>query len=539
MSNAVAAPSRKEWWRRNGALLLVPVFLFVALIAWAASSPIGSSPDEDFHLNSVWCGLGERPGLCEAGPTPNERDTPFVLSHIACYSGQLTQTGACQWLWDRTMTPTSRLNVTGIYPPLFYAAMSVFADTDHIVRSVLLMRLVNVLLFLGLGAALYALLPPPRRFTMVMSWVVTIVPLTAFLIAAVNPSSWAIAGCGTAWLAALGFFESTGRRRVGLAIVTLIATIMAAGSRGDAAIYCVIGVGVAVVIGLTRRGRFWRPRTLWLPIVVLVLGVVGLLSAQQSRAVIGATRLALGLGSGTGGASIGSDHVALASVVTAAATPGDNGGIGLLFRNAIQLPYLWTGALGSGPLGWLDTPMPALVAAVGTFAFGAIVFLGLRHLDWRKTTAIVALAVLLIVIPLYELQIAGRLVGNSVQPRYLLPLLIVLAGVATLPVAGKTLSLTPLQRNVLIVCIAVSNCAALYANMARYVHIETAQTFDLNHFIAWWWGALIPSPMAVWAIGSLAFAAALAIAVVRTPAVPFAADVAAAEEPRQEAHLTR
>jgi len=521
----------RPWWRRSFVLVLAPVFLFVALIGWAVASPIGSSPDEDFHLNSVWCGLGERAGLCEPGPTADERETPFVLSHIACYSGNLDQTGACQWLWDRHMNTTDRLNTKGTYPPLFYAAMSVFADTSHIVRSVLIMRLVNVLLFVGLAAALYALLPPPRRYTMVMSWAVTIVPLSAFLIASVNPSSWAIAGCGTAWLAALGFFETRGRRRAGLAAVTLIGTVMAAGSRGDAAIYCVIGVAIAVLIGLFRRGRLWQPRQLWLPATVLVLGVIGFFTAQQSRAVLGTILSALG-GGGHGGT--GPAHAALASVVTRAATAvatatpaplpvpattGNLGGIGLLFRNAIQLPYLWTGALGSGPLGWLDTQMPATTAAVGTFAFGALLFLGLRHLDWRKTVALAALGVMLIVIPLFELQVGRQFVGSSLQPRYLLPLLIVLAGVATLQARGKALRLTRLQRNVLIICIAVSNCFALYANMARYVHIQSEQTFDLNHDVAWWWGALIPSPMIVWFIGSIAFAAALAIALVGTPAL--------------------
>ena len=41
--------------RRAIPILIVVIAAAVAGLAWAISSPIGSSPDEDYHLASIWC----------------------------------------------------------------------------------------------------------------------------------------------------------------------------------------------------------------------------------------------------------------------------------------------------------------------------------------------------------------------------------------------------------------------------------------------------------------------------------------------------
>ena len=44
----------------------VSFLLFLSLVAWSVSSPIGSGVDADFHLGSIWCARGEVKGLCES-----------------------------------------------------------------------------------------------------------------------------------------------------------------------------------------------------------------------------------------------------------------------------------------------------------------------------------------------------------------------------------------------------------------------------------------------------------------------------------------
>lgn len=495
MKNAV-----EPWWRRFRVVVAAPVLIALSLAAWAVSSPVGSSPDENYHLNSIWCGAGDRAGLCEPAPSANERMTPAALTNSACFRFQTSVSAECQNLTDQTLTATNRVNVGNGYPPVYYAAMSVFASSN-IVRSVLLIRLVNLLLFVLLGAALFRLLPPPRRSTLVLSWAVTIVPLSAFLIASVNPNSWTITGCGTAWLAALGFFETTGRRRVGLGVIAVLAVIMAAGSRADGAAFAALGIVLAAVIALGRR--LWRPRLIWLPIVVVALGAAVFVTTGQSIDVL------LGV---------------------SAAAPGQSAGLGLLFHNLIELPSLWTGAVGTGPLGWLDTQMPGLVAATGVVAFGGLVFYGLRVLDRRKIVLMAVVFACLVVIPLYTLQVSHDPVGENIQPRYLLPLLILLAGLATLPVAGRVVDLRLSHRLVLVVALAASNSAALFANLERYVSPASAG-IDLNHNEIWWWSAHVPSPMIVWALGTIVFTGAIASVVLSTPALPLSATPEREAEP--------
>lgn len=487
----------REAWRRLGSIVLIPALLAVALLTWALASPLGSSPDEDYHLNSIWCGQGLRPGLCEAGPEADERLTPAALTAAACFRFDTSITAGCQNLADTHMKATKRVNVAHSYPPVYYAAMSIFAGHD-IVRSVLIIRLVNVLIFTLLLAALYWLLPPPRRSTLVLSWAVTIVPLSAFLIASVNPSGWTIMGCGTAWLAALGFFETRGRQRVGLAVLALVGAVLAAGSRADGAIYVALSVAIAAVIGLELGRKFWRPRVLWLPIAVAVVAIVAFLTSRQGSATVSG----------------------VSSVSTGGGANPQYSGLGLLFQNVLGLPWLWTGAIGNGPLGWLDTPMPALVSTVGVFAFGSLLFYGLRALDWRKAASVALVLFCLIVIPLYTLQISHDRVGENLQPRYMLPLMIQLAGLASLAVVHRRVDLAPLHRVILVVVLAISNSAALYTNMQRYIHVGSNLGFDLDHDEGWWWHEHVPSPMIMWIIGSLAFAGAIVAAVLWTPALP-------------------
>ena len=65
--------------RRGLLASIVPLSLFVSLVAWGFASPVGASPDDEYHMASIWCGAGIRDGLCEEGDSPNERRVPASL----------------------------------------------------------------------------------------------------------------------------------------------------------------------------------------------------------------------------------------------------------------------------------------------------------------------------------------------------------------------------------------------------------------------------------------------------------------------------
>lgn len=480
--------------------VLAPLLVLITLGSWAIASPVGSAPDDDYHLASIWCGIGDRAGLCETVPnSPTERDVPTGLTipnNPVCDRYQTTMLPACSaGLEETALKATTRVNAGHTYPPVFYAALSILAS-KHIVVSALAMRAANALLFTLLVSLLYLALPAARRMTLVLAFAVSLVPMGLFIITSTNPSGWSVLGAGTLWLALVGYFETTGRRKIALGALAAASMLIGAGSRADTAIYCSLSVLAAGFLA-ARKGRgFWSARQLWLPVVLIAAAVVLFLSAHQSS--VATTGVG---GTITGAVGEGSKPVQYAHY----------GGLGLLFTNFTNLGELWAGNFGLAGLGWLHTLMPYTVPTLAVFAFGAASFWGLRRTNWRKTLTFAGVAAVLVAAPLALLQPPGLQVGDNVQPRYFLPLLVILVGVALHAVDQKPARMSLAQAVTLIVVISLANMSALYANIHHYTHAATDLTFNLNVSPAWWWPAPLPSPMATFAIGTLAFAGALVV----------------------------
>jgi hypothetical protein len=480
--------------RRRGFrwLILVPILAFMALGCWAFASPIGSSPDEDFHLTSIWCAGGNQPGTCETTSVPAKRVVPEALVEAACYAHKPQTSGACQNAIDfhpSDTVVTARGSFLDNYPPIYYATMHVFVTPD-IQVSVLLMRLVNILYFVGVSTVLWFLLPRYLRSAMVWSWVITTVPLGLFLIASVNPSSWAITGIGASWIALYAFFQTTGRRRIALAAVYAVTTFLAAGARGDAAIYCVLTAAVVVFLAFCPERRYFLG--LILPAVLVVVAILFYVTSQQSGVVM------TGLPEDTAGGTV--------------PIPPKPSGASILVNNLLNSPSLVIGVFGSWQLGWLDTALPTVVWALAGAIFVGVVFVALRSSGWRKTVAVAGAAAVLWLLPVYVLQRSMSIVGTQVQPRYLLPLVVLFAGLALLPWGTRSWSLTSLQRWLIVGALAISQAVSLHYNMKRYITgVGNGGGLNLNSNPQWWWAALPVSPMIVWGVGVVAFAGLLVI----------------------------
>jgi hypothetical protein len=371
--------------------------------------------------------------------------------------------------------------------------MRFFAGSD-VQASALVMRLVNALVFVSLATALAVLLPVARRRTLFWGWLVTLVPLGMFLIPSNNPSGWAITGVGTAFLALLGWFETEGRRRWALGALYLVGVLMAAGARGDAAVY-VAGATVTVLILTVAGNRVWALKAI-LPTVGLVIAVVLLSTAAQA-----------GVGA-VGFTSDGNATIPVAGDLTGVEAPLD--GFALMAYNLLQLPFLWTGIWGAWGLGWLDTILPAIVPSAATAAFVAVGFAGLSQLNWRKAIAIGGVSLVLIFLPIYVLSVSGDKVGANLQPRYLLPLIVLLTFVLLTEPTGQILRFTRFQTFAIFGALVLANLVSLQVNIRRYVTGADQQGLNLDAGAEWWWPGLPFGPMAVWAIGTLAFAGLLA-----------------------------
>jgi len=470
--------------------MVVPVLAALALGAWAFASPVGSAPDDDFHLVSIWCANPARTDLCEPGPTADKRVLPADVVEASCYEGQPEVSAVCQQPYiDEGSHPsvvTDRGNFEHNYPPVYYAAMNLLAGPD-LQLSAVLMRFVNILLFVGLSTALFLLLPVARRRVMIGLSLLTSVPLGVFLIASNNPSSWAIMGVGFSWLALLGYFETAGRRRVALGILTGVTALMAAGSRGDAALYVIIGFAVAVVLAFRReRGLLLQAI---LPVALAVGAGLLFLSSQQAGVATS------GLG----------DHQL--------ASGAPKSGLALLALDLVQVPFLWTGSFGTWALGWLDTSLPAVVWVASLGIFSGTMFLAIGRLPRKQLLVLAGLGLIVWLLPAYVLVRGGNVVPQNVQPRYLLPLIVVIAGVALLPSARGALRFTRAQGLLVFGGLAVAESLALYTDIRRYVTGTDVVSVDLDAGREWWWSGLVATPMAVWIVGTLAFIATAAILV--------------------------
>lgn len=474
-------------WNSIWKLALVPVVALITLLAWGMSSPVSSSPDDNYHLASIWCGLGDRADLCE--PSRGDSDVklvPEAAYKATCFAYDPGQSAAClSPLYaeaGKKLIPTEDTNASGGYPPVFYAVMGVFASTD-VWASTAIMRFVNSLLFTGVVGLLWFALPLRRRGTLLWSIAVSVVPLGLFIIPSTNPSSWALLSACTLWLALLGWTETTGRRRFLLGAIAFLVTVMGAGSRTDSAIFSVISI---VLVGiLSFRRKKMRLTGLIFPAALIAIATTLFLSASQSLVA------ASGLSNTTGAATEST--------------------LSLTIANFVMTPSLWLGVFGSWGLGWLDTITPAIVPVAAFGVFAAVLFTGLgqgiatRGFAWRKAVAAVLVFAALWAFPVYVLVKTGAHVGAYVQPRYILPLIILLAGILLVRERGSGPRFSSLQSLTIVGALSVANSMALFWNIRRYVTGTDVTGWNLNAGAEWWWSAL-PSPMIVWFIGSVAFA---------------------------------
>lgn len=479
-------------------IYLAPVLAFIALSAWAFASPIGAGPDDDYHLVSIWCANGGSES-CRPGSSEQTRVVPGTFPRIACYAQHAERSGACQeavWSnWDAGTAETERGNFGGEYPPVYYASMRVLVG-DDVQTSALAMRLVNAAIFVGLATSLFVLLPVLRRGTLLWGWLVTLVPLGMFLIPSNNPSGWAITGVGTAFLALLGWFElGRSRRRWALCALYIVGVLMAAGARGDAAVY-VVGATVTAIILTSAPTREWGRRA--------ILPVVGVVVASAFFATAGQA------GTGAIGFTGGGDAT-IPVAGDASGVEAPLSGFGLAAYNLLMLPFLWTGVWGTWGLGWLDTVLPAIVPWSAAAAFIVIGFAGLGRLNWRKAITLGGVVLVLIALPVYVLTVGGDKLGANLQPRYLLPLIVLFAFILLTDPAGKALRLTGVQMFTILGALTVANLVALQINIRRYVTGADQQGVNLDAGAEWWWSALPLGPTAVWAIGALAYACLLAL----------------------------
>jgi hypothetical protein len=474
--------------------VLIGVLSLISLGSWAVASPLGSTPDSLFHTASIWCSdfVDDNPCDRTFDDTPSW-GIPSGLVGAMCAVQNPTRSASCQpfiHLSDGSIERTADLNpASGFYPELFYKTMNLFVG-PNIEHSVVMMRLFNSFLFTVIFLSLGFLLSPRLKNSMVLMWLVSIVPVGIFFIASLNPSSWTIIGVAGAWLSMMGFLESRGWRSPTLATIFVLSATLAIGSRSEAPVYVIIAILLAV----------------WL-------------SDWSSRA----TRVKLGIGALSSGiiagillynprqAGVAAEGFGQRPSDEEMPRPAPDSAGGVLWVNLLDVPSLWLGIIGGyplGSLGWLDTVMPQVVVLGIAITLISLAYLSLRESDWKKITAVVGGFVVLGFIPIYLLQLGSFLVGEEIQPRYIYPLFLLLVGAIMLRSEGqRAITISRPTLWVFSALLAVAFSAALHTNIRRYVTGTTKGGIDLNAEAEWWWRSIpeFLSPTFAWALGSVSF----------------------------------
>lgn len=477
-------------------------FLLVSVIAfgsWALSSPVGSSPDEDFHLASIWCGGGSREGLCELEEFNGARLIPSNIEQTKCFAQKPEQSGACQGEMVAApitaLTKSTRVNSGSQYPSGFYYWTSLLTD-NNLTVSALQVRLANSILFVALGISVWLLSPRSVRTGLVLGTALSLVPLGMFFIPSVNPTSWSIISALLLLPSLVSWFDASGWRSVILATLTTVVGLIGMGARGDSAIYTAIACLAALVL-MARKSRSYVLRAM-LPAALLVLALVSYFQSRQgSLALEGMTQSDL-------------PEVPLPY---------------LIFKNLLNLPELLLGVFGvnfqSSPftgLGWLDTPMPAIVWASTLCALFGVIMTTLRRVDWRHAVALAGVGIALVAVPMIILTQGRVPVGWQVQPRYIMPLVVMVVLVALLPNVNQLdnprIRLSAFQLGAVALLLSTANSVALFTNLQRYV-APTSRSLNLNSSAEWWWNISM-QPLAIFVIGSIAFAGCVSMALFST-----------------------
>lgn len=468
--------------------------LLVALGAWALASPIGSDPDGQFHLSSIWCGSGYSQSKCEAPDAKSKNLSPKAVKVPAgvrlagtCNSYKPDYSASCSvaLMNNHEMQETQFNNEGRLYPNVYYFVASKLVGSQ-IARSALFIRLMNILLFMLLVVALWNLAPRDLREGVGLALATFLMPLGIFIIASNNGSSWTISGVSVYWAFLLIYLSSHNRLTwVSAGVFAGVSAGMAAGSRADGALFILFSTAIAVTIA---KGRYdYSIRTKWtrlvLPLFVFVFALSMYFSAGQRGAVTN------GL---AGAQNVGRDS------------------FDALFFNVLRLPALYMGALGVrggvGDLGWLDTAMPELVAGPVLFTAIGLVMLSLKHRSFWEQLALIACVLSLIVAPLAMLYMDNAIVGELVQARYLLPLLLITSGVTLSGLLPEsTRSLARNIRMTFLLMLVIANSVALHTTMRRYITGNDVTSWNLNNKAEWWWPSG-PQPMVIWALGTLGFA---------------------------------
>ena len=245
----------------------IALALWFTLVCWAFSSPINATPDESYHIASIWCGQGIQEPSCPAIPGNTDANQVQVpdLSNL-CF-----RESTCNQQSEHI------LSVTGIakgnYPKPYYWTMNHLVS-PNMTQSVLTMRVFNSTIAALLFFSQAVLCSNKKYLSWLTGFTFTIVPLGFSLIASINPSGWAITGTANSWMFLLIAKTLPREDRWGKNwawVLWVFASFMCIASRFDAAVFLVVTNLIILIAADSHLRKIVRKYIFSVPVFIILL----------------------------------------------------------------------------------------------------------------------------------------------------------------------------------------------------------------------------------------------------------------------------
>jgi hypothetical protein len=371
-----------------------------------------------------------------------------------------------------------------------YKVLNLFVSKNSN-QSVLSMRIFNG--FLAASIILSALVLAPRklRFALVVSWIPVLNPHGFFFISSINPTGWSFLSIATNWIFLYLLLKNLHSARqnlwrlstvVGMYLLTLLIGLF---SRWDSRVFLAV---TSLAVFLIANYEFKWVKVRHIAITALAFVVFLIVFMERTNRIRSAFSLnPIGNSSG---------FETFQYLI-------------YLLVHLIEFPV---GVFGVdtawGGLGGLFPSTPPMVGYIGlSIALGSLVVAFIKPNRLQVFSAsLIALAILGAV---YQQQNIGRyLVGDMVAPRYIMGMVAVLLGIATLTSSDSyNIFFKKHFRIGGTALLSIAHSVALYSNMDRFITFGLGTTGTFKGFSQegrWWWDSSI-SPYFVWGLGSLAF----------------------------------
>lgn len=386
-----ATPPVRRAWILPG---IIALLVAVTGIAWAVSSPVGASPDDDYHLGAIWCPPPVDSTGCRITTIDGKKAVGVPQSlekkNVTCYAFDHDNSAACALAFsDEAPGATLRWD-DGNYPWGYYQFQHLLVGSDT-ARSVLAMRLVNTMIALALMGAIVLLADTALRLSLGVALVTGWVPMGLYFVTSLNPSSWAMTGTLAFTAGLLGASRSSGWRRWGLDACAAAGAVLACTSRGDSAFY------------------------------MLVCTVALAFAVPWSRSLVREAALAV-VASGAGTWIMAHTRVAGLNL----AGEVENNGLSTLsiaWMNIKALPDYLKGFTGHGiGPGWNDVSYGGTVERLAGLVVVVVLVVGAWRMSWRRFLSTGAVMGAICGVPVV-IGIRGHFSNvEFYQPRYMLPL---------------------------------------------------------------------------------------------------------------------